>query len=78
VRSSVRSFSGIKKHKGGLNMQNRLRSKALWTSILALMLFVSKTYFNYEIEEGDRLVDTILLILTLAGIFNNPTNNNKF
>lgn len=59
-------------------MQNRLRSKALWASILALVLFVSKTYFNYEIPEGDRLVDTILLVLTLAGIFNNPTSNDKF
>lgn len=59
-------------------MQKRLHSKALWASILALVLFVSKTYFNYEIPKGNELVDAILLVMTLAGIFNNPTDSNKF
>ena len=59
-------------------MQNRLRSKALWTAVFAFALFVSKTYFNYEIQEGNTLVDGILLILTLAGIFNNPVDKENF
>ena len=59
-------------------MQNRLHSRALWMAVLAFILFVSKTYFNYEIPQGNELVEGILLIMTLAGIFNNPTDSKKF
>lgn len=59
-------------------MQNRLKSKALWASILALIVFVLKTYFDVEILEGDKLIDMVLIVLTLAGIFNNPTDKNNF
>ena len=59
-------------------MQNRLRSRALWIAVASLIAFVTKTYFKYEIEGFDKLVDTILLILTLAGVFNNPTDKEKF
>ena len=59
-------------------MQNRLHSRALWVSIFALVLFVSKTYFHYEIPQGNELAEAILLVLTLAGIFNNPTDSKKF
>ena len=59
-------------------MQKRLHSKALWVAIFALAFFVSKTYFGYEIPKGNELVDAILLVMTLAGIFNNPTDSNKF
>ena len=55
-------------------MQSRWRSKPLWLAILSLVLFVSKTYFNYELPQVDKLIDLILLVLTLLGIVNNPVN----
>lgn len=59
-------------------MQNRLRSKTLWISIFSLVIFVSKTYFNYEIPRANELFDSLLLVMTLLGIFNNPTQSDKF
>lgn len=59
-------------------MQNRLRSKFLWASMLSLGLFVAKTYFNIDIPQGDKLADLILVTLSAAGIFNNPTNGEGF
>ena len=59
-------------------MQRRYRSKALWASVLALLLFVLKTYFQVDLLEGDKLIDMILLVLTTAGIFNNPCDKDKF
>jgi uncharacterized membrane protein len=56
--------------------QRRLKSKMLWTAVLSLILFVAKNYFHYEIPEANELVEMVLLILTLVGILNNPTNKN--
>ena len=59
-------------------MQNRFKSWALWLAIASLVGFVTKTYFNYEIPEFDKLVDSILIILTTFGILNNPTDPVRF
>ena len=59
-------------------MQNRFKSWALWLSIAALIAFVSKTYFSYEIPEFDQLVNLILVVFTGLGILNNPQNKEKF
>ena len=59
-------------------MQNRLKSKALWIAVASLVAFVAKTYFHYDIEGFNTLVDMILLILTLAGVFNNPIDKENF
>ncbi len=56
------------------NEQNRFKSWALWLAVAALVGFVSKTYFNYEIPEFDTLVNMILIVLAGFGIINNPTN----
>lgn len=55
-------------------MQSRIQSWALWMSIAALISFVAKTYFKYEIPEFDELVNLILSVLVGFGIINNPTN----
>ena len=55
-------------------MQNRLRSWALWVAIASLIGFVTKTYLGYEIPEFDTLVNMILVILSMLGIVNNPTD----
>lgn len=57
--------------------QNRFKSWALWLSVAALIGFVSKTYFNYEIPQFDTLVDMILVVLTGFGIINNPTDKKR-
>ena len=58
--------------------QPRWKSKAAWIAAISLILFVSKTYFGYEIPEGDRLVELILLVATSFGIWNNPTDKEGF
>jgi uncharacterized membrane protein len=52
-------------------IKNKLRSKALWAAIFALIIFVSKNYLNYEIPKVNELVDLLLLIMTLIGIIKN-------
>lgn len=59
-------------------MQNRLKSKTAWLSVITLGLFVAKTYFNIEIPEADKLVDLLLIAGSAFGIWNNPTDNSKF
>jgi len=58
-------------------MQNRFQSPVLWLAVAALVGFVSKTYFNYEIPEFDTLVNLILVVLVGFGIVNNPTDKNS-
>jgi uncharacterized membrane protein len=60
--------------------QNRLRSPALWVSISALVLYVLKSVFKLDIdsEVWNTVVDMLLIVLTGAGIFNNPTDKINF
>ena len=58
-------------------MQNRFKSWTLWISVAALITFVTKTYFGYEIPEADKLVNLVLVVLTGFGILNNPTDSEK-
>jgi uncharacterized membrane protein len=59
-------------------MQSRWHSKTAWIAVLALILFVSKTYLKLEIPEDDTLVNLILVCASALGIFNNPENKEKF
>ena len=59
-------------------MQSRFRSKASWTAVIALTLFVAKTYFKVEIPEADKLIDLILVTASALGIFNNPQNKEGY
>ena len=54
--------------------QNRFKSWALWLSVAALIGFVTKTYFGYEIPQFDTLVNLVLIVLAGFGIINNPEN----
>ena len=58
--------------------QNRFKSWALWLSVAALVSFVLKTYFKYEVEGFDTLINLVLVVLTGFGILNNPTNSKNF
>jgi len=57
--------------------QNRFKSWALWLSVAALIGFVAKTYFRYEIPQFDTLVNLVLIVLAGFGIINNPENKNS-
>lgn len=58
--------------------QNRFKSWALWLSVAALVSFVLKTYFKYEVEGFDTLINLVLVVLTGFGILNNPTDSKNF
>lgn len=64
--------------KGSDNMQNRFKSWALWVAVAALIAFVTKTWFNFEIPQFDVFVDLILTVLAAFGIINNPTDKEHF
>lgn len=56
-------------------MQNRIKSPVLWLSTIALIAFISKTYFGYEIPQVDELTNLLLAVLIALGIVNNPTDS---
>ena len=56
--------------------QSKLRSWPLWLAVAALITFVTKTYFGYEIPGADNLLDLILPIVIGLGIINNPSDSN--
>lgn len=59
-------------------MQNRLKSKVVWVSILALFYFVVKTWLGFEIPGWDMFVELLLAALVAFGVVNNPTDKNNF
>jgi hypothetical protein len=59
-------------------MQSRWRSKAAWSVTLAFILFFVKTYLKIEVTEADKLVEGIIAVATVWGIFNNPVNKGGF
>ncbi len=58
--------------------QPRYKSWALWLSVAALIVFVIKTYFQYEIPGWNDFVNLLLVVLTGFGILNNPTDKKNF
>lgn len=59
-------------------MQSRLKSKAAWAATISLILFIVKNYFNIEIPKVDELLNLLLIELSVLGIFNNPTDSEKY
>lgn len=56
--------------------QSRFKSWALWVSVAALIAFVMKTWFGYEVPGWDTFINLLLTVLAGFGIINNPTNKN--
>ena len=64
-------------------MQNRLKSKAAWVAVLAIIGFVLGTWGLFEVigltnETWQQLVELILAALAAFGVFNNPTDAQNF
>ena len=56
-------------------MQNRLKSWALWTSIAALVVFCVKEFAGVDISDTvNGLLNVLLPVLIAFGIINNPTD----
>lgn len=66
------------KMRKAILVQSRWRSKPLWIASFSLLGFVLKTYFDIEIPKFDTLVEMVLLIASLLGIFNSPTDSENF
>lgn len=65
------------------SVQNRLKSKVVWTSVTATILMLIGhlgLYKKIGITESSLqiLIDGILNILVLFGILNNPSDSTKF
>lgn len=63
-----------------VTVQNRLKSKVFWVSILSAVALVLKAFGLYEIDDQmiSITVDTIFSILVIFGVANNPTNPKGF
>jgi uncharacterized membrane protein len=59
-------------------MQSRWRSKTAWMSVISLVLFVLKTYFEIDLKEADKLIELTLICASCLGIFNNPTDKQNY
>ena len=58
-------------------MQNRLKSKVLWVSLLGLFYFVTKEWIGFEIPQWSTFVELLLAVLVAFGVINNPTDKNN-
>jgi len=64
-------------------MQNRLRSKAAWIAVAALIGFILGNYGLYDAigltdKTYQTFVDLLFAVLAAFGIFNNPENPEGF
>ena len=64
-------------------MQNRLQSKVVWVSVASLVLLILKNYglldnLGLTVESYNEIVDSIVAILVLFGILNNPNSKDNF
>lgn len=64
-------------------LQNRLKSKVAWVSILAIIGFILGNWGLYDqigltAESWQQLCDLLLAAMAAFGVFNNPTNQDEF
>ena len=59
-------------------MSERLKSPVLWTSCLALLAFIAKTWLGFEIPKLDTFTELMLAVLVAFGVVNNPTDKRHF
>lgn len=61
-----------------MDLKKRLRNYGLWVSLASFVLLLLNN-FGVDIDESkyNGIVDSILAILVLLGILNNPTTEKK-
>jgi phi LC3 family holin len=63
------------------NLQNRLKSKVVWVSIVSTVLLLFNQFGildNLQLETLKNAADVILSVLVVFGILNNPKTPDKF
>ena len=58
--------------------QSRWKSPVAWSAIAALLFFVVKTWFGFEIPGWDQFISLIIAAGVAIGIFNNPTDKTGY
>jgi uncharacterized membrane protein len=58
--------------------QSRWKSPVAWSALAALLFFVVKTWFGFEIPGWDQFVTLVIAAGVAFGIFNNPTNKTGY
>lgn len=62
-----------------MDFKSRLRNYGLWVSVASLVLLVLQSLgVPITPEQYNEIVNTILGILVMLGILNNPTTENKW
>lgn len=60
-------------------MQNRFLSPVAWTAVVAQLALIGGIYFSQGTVDTFKIVaGAVISILTIFGIFNDPTNSDKF
>jgi len=58
--------------------QSRWRSPVAWSAVAALLFFVTKTWFGFEIPGWDEFISLVIAAGIALGIFNNPEKRDEF
>lgn len=58
--------------------QNRFRSPVAISALAALIFFVIKVWFKFEIPGWDQFITLLIAAGVAFGIFNDPTNGASF
>jgi uncharacterized membrane protein len=59
-------------------MLQRFKSPVVWATMTALIAFITKEWFGFEIPKFDVFIELLLAFLIAFGIVNNPTDQKKF
>ena len=64
-------------------MQSRFKSKVFWAALIAQIISIIGYLGLFEkwgimVDQVETIVSTILQLLVLFGILNNPTSNTEF
>ncbi|MEL7608866.1 MAG: holin [Bacillota bacterium] len=58
--------------------QSRWKSPVAWSALAALLFFVVKTWFGFEIPGWDQFISLVIAAGVAFGIFNNPTDKTGY
>mgnify|MGYP003505290602 CR=1 FL=1 len=59
-------------------MLERFKSPVVWTTLAALITFITKEWLGFDIPKFDVFVELLLGCLIAFGIVNNPTDKTHF
>lgn len=74
---------GVKNGCIKCTIRQRLKSKTVWAGILAQLAVIADMIYKivsvgWDISLGEGIVFALLEIVTLFGVFNNPTSTDEF